>query len=168
MPGWSDRGAGPRILAVARPEDAHLLRDLLVGHAGVVGDAAFAGDAQLLEDLARLVEGEAVRPAERLRDVLDDAPVLARLARAVHGLVDLDDAPLDLRHRPFVFLVQAAGQHDVGVPGGVVEEEVDGGVELELLEAARDEGVVRQRHLRVEADRQQALDLAASILRNSS
>ena len=62
---------------------------------------------------------------------------------------------------PFVLLVQAARQHDVRVPGRVVEEEVDRGVELQLLEAARDEGVVRQRDLRVEADREQPLDLAA-------
>ena len=58
-----DRLAGLRILAVARPEDAHLLLDLLVGDAGVIGDAALAGDAQLFEDLARAVEREAVRPA---------------------------------------------------------------------------------------------------------
>src|SRR5262245_8361994 len=102
-----------------------------------------------------------MRPPERLRDVLDDAPILTRVAGAVHSLVDLDDAPLDLRHRPFVLLVQAAGQHDVGVPRSVVEEEVDGNIELELLEGARDEGVVRQRHFRVEADRQQPPDLAS-------
>src|SRR6185503_15262949 len=39
-------------------------------------------------------------------------------------------------------------------------EEINGGVELELLERTSDEGVVRQRDFRVEADRQQALDLA--------
>ena len=52
------------------------------------------------------------------------------------------------------------GKHDVGVPRRVVEEEIDGGVELELLQAARDERVVGQRDLRVEADRESALDLA--------
>jgi hypothetical protein len=35
-----------------------------------------------------------VRPAERLGDVLDDDPVLARFAGAVHRLVDFDDPPL--------------------------------------------------------------------------
>ena len=77
----------------------------------------------------------------------------ARLARAVDRLVDLDDAAFDLRHRALVFFLQAAGQHDVGVARGVVEEEVDRDEELELVEAARDERVVGQRDLRVEADR---------------
>ena len=101
------------------------------------------------------------QPTERLRDVLDDAPVLARLTGAVHGLVDLDDAPFDLGDRAFVLLLEAARQDDVGVPRRVVHEEVDGGVELQLFETARDKGIVRQRHFRVEADREQALDLAA-------
>ena len=63
-------------------------------------------------------------------------PVLPRLAGAVDRLVDLDDAALDLRDGALVFFLQAAGQDDVGVAGGVVEEEVDRDVELELLEAA--------------------------------
>src|SRR5262245_4362608 len=103
-----DRGAGPWVLAVARPEDPEVLRDLLVGHAGVVRHATLAGDAKLLEDLAWMGECEAMRPAERVCDVLDNAPVLARITRTVHGLVDLDDAPLDLRYCPFVFLLEAA------------------------------------------------------------
>ncbi len=156
-----DRGAGARVLAVAWPEDAKLLRDLLVGHARVVRHAAFTGDAQFLEDLAGMREGETARPSQRVRDVLDDAPVLARLPRAVDRLVDLDDTSLDLCHRPFVFLLEATGKHDVRVPGGIVQEEVDGGEELQLVEAAGDERTVRERHFRVEADRQQPFDLPA-------
>ena len=57
--------------------------------------------------------------------------------------------------------MQAAGEHDIGMPCGVVEEEIYGDVELQLLETARDERVIRERYLRIEADRQQALDLAA-------
>ena len=68
-------------------------------------------------------------------------------------LVDLDDPSLDLRDRPLVLLLQAAGQDDVGVAGGVVQEEVDRDEELQLLERARDELVVGQRDLGVEADR---------------
>ena len=147
------RRAGLRIVAVAGPEHAHLALDLFVGHARVVGDAALAGDAQLLEDLARAREREAVRTAQRGGDVLNDPPVLARLARTIHRLVDLDDASFDLRDRALVFLVQAARQHDVGMAGGVVQEEVDRDVELELVEAAGDERVVGQRDLRIEADR---------------
>ena len=75
-------------------------------------------------------------------------------------LVHLDDAPFDLRHRAFVFLVQAARKDDVRMVSGVVQEEIDGDEELELLQAAGHERVVGQRHLRVEADREQALDFA--------
>src|SRR5205085_2349315 len=59
----------------ARPEDAEVLFDLLVRDAGVIRDATFAGDAQLFEDLAWAVEGEAVRTIQRAGDVLDDDPI---------------------------------------------------------------------------------------------
>src|SRR4029434_310425 len=123
------------------------------------GDTAFAGDPKLVEDFARLGEGETGRPAERLRDVLDDAPVLPRLTRTVDGLVDLDDAPFNLGHGAFVFFLQTSRQHGIRVPRRVVHEEVDGGVELELVETTRDEAVVGQRNLWVETDREEPLDL---------
>ena len=55
--------------------------------------------------------------------------------------------------------MQAPGQHDVCVTSGVVEEKVDCRVELQPFEAAGDESVVRKRDLRIEADRQERLDL---------
>src|SRR4029453_17382843 len=64
-----------RILAVAGPEHAHLPLDLLVGNPGIVRHASLAGAAQLLEDLARSPEGEAVRAAHLAGQVLEDAPV---------------------------------------------------------------------------------------------
>jgi hypothetical protein len=45
------------------------------------------------------------------------------------------------------------------MPGGVVEEKVDGCVELQLLQAPRDELIVRQRHFGIKTDAQQSLDL---------
>ena len=155
-----DRFSGPRILRIARPEHAHLALDLLVSDARVVGDAAFACDPQLLENLAWLFEGESLRAAERARQILDDPPVLSGLAGAVDGLIDLDDAAFDLRDGAFILFVKTARQHDVGVAGGVVEEEIDRGVELQLLETPRHEVVVGQRHFRIETDRNQSLDLA--------
>src|SRR4029079_12453304 len=104
----------------ARREGADLAVDFLVRDPLVVSDAALARDPQLFEDRPRTVEGEAVRPSQRAGEILDDAPVLARLARTVHRLVDLDDAPLDLSDRPFVFLLQAPGKDDIGVAGRVV------------------------------------------------
>ena len=84
----------------------------------------------------------------------------ARLAGRVDGLVDLDDAPLAGRDRALVLLVQRPGQHDVGVVRRLGQEEVDDGVELELVERLGGERGVRRGDRRVEADRQQALDLA--------
>ncbi len=52
----------------------------------------------------------------------------------VDGGVDLDDAALAAGRGALVLLVQRAGQHDVGVLGGLGQEEVDDGVELELVE----------------------------------
>jgi hypothetical protein len=53
-------------------------------------------------------------------------------------------ALLTLMMRPStcVLFVQAAGQHDVGVPRRIVEEEVDRHEELELVETTRDEVIV--------------------------
>ena len=39
------------IEAGTRPEDAHVVLDLLVGDAEVIGGAAFGGDAQLVENV---------------------------------------------------------------------------------------------------------------------
>ena len=52
----------------------------------------------------------------------------------VDGGVDLDDPALAAGRGAFVLLVQRAGQHDVGVVGGLGQEEVDDRVELELVE----------------------------------
>ncbi len=53
------------------------------------------------------------------------------------------------------------GKDDVGMPGRLVEEEIDGDVELQFLQHPLDEVAVRQRHLGVEADAEQAADFAA-------
>ena len=52
------------------------------------------------------------------------------------------------------------GQDDVGVVTGLRQEEVDHGVELQPVERLGGEVGIRGRHGRVEADRQQPLDLA--------
>src|SRR5262245_54391845 len=158
---FGDRLAGLRVVAVTGPEHSHVPLDLLVGHARVIGDAAAAGDTKFLENLARTAEGEACRTLQRDRNVLDDPPVLARLSGTRHRLVDLDDAAFDLCDRPFILLVKAAGQDDVGVTRRVVQEEIDRRVELQLVETASDEVVVGERDLRIEADRQQPFDFAA-------
>src|SRR5262249_47993055 len=79
-PAVLDRLAALRVGGVARPENAHLSLDFLVRDARVIGDAAFARDSKLLEDRPRVLEREAVRSIESARDVLNDDPVLTRVA----------------------------------------------------------------------------------------
>src|SRR5262249_4210664 len=98
--------------------------------------------------------------AEPARNLDKDLPVAAGVSRWSHGGVDLDDAPLDSGAGALVLLVQRSSQDDVGVLRALGEEEVDDRVGLEPIEGRAGEVRVRQRPRRVEADRQQALDLA--------
>src|SRR5262249_8476425 len=102
------------ILRGAGPEDAVLALEPLVGDPGVVCDAALLRDSQLVENRARRLESEPAGAAERPRDVLNDPPVFARLARTGDRFVDLDDAALGGRDDPLVLLVKRTRQHDVG------------------------------------------------------
>src|SRR5262245_52164240 len=97
--------AGLRILGVAGPEDPEVLLHLLPGDARVVRHAALAGHAQLLEHLPWALEREAALAAERPGEVLDDPPVLSSVSGRIHGLVDLDEPPLVLRHRYLTVLL---------------------------------------------------------------
>ena len=144
-----------------RPEDAHLLVDLLVGDAVVIGDAAARGLAQFLEDLARFVEREVLAAAQAARQIADDLRIGARIAGRIHGLLNMDHAPLHVAGDALLFFLQAAGQHDVGMRRGFRKEEIDDAEELQLLQRFAREIGVGQRDQRVEADREQPLDLAA-------
>ena len=77
------------------------------------------------------------------------------------ALLILMTRPSSLRDGAFVFFLERTRQHDVRVARALAHEEVDGDVEVELLERLPDEVVVGQRDDRVEADAQQPLDLAA-------
>src|SRR5581483_1978037 len=144
----------------ARPEDPLLALDPLPADARVVGAAAGREATQLLEDRARPGEGEEVADAEALGDVAHDAPVGPCLAGRLDRLPDPDDTPLDGRRRALVLLVQRAGQHEVGVARGLGEEEVDRDEEVGSLERLAREALVGQRDERVEAEREEAADLA--------
>src|SRR5690606_35568429 len=64
----------------AGPEDALLLLDLLVRDPCIVDHASRRTAPQFVEDLARRAERESPFAAERPRDVLNDPPVLPRIA----------------------------------------------------------------------------------------
>src|SRR5262249_50219912 len=104
---------------------------------------------------------EAALATHRASDVLNDAPILFRVARRIDRFVDLDDAAFDLRDDSFVLFMQRAGQDDVGVMRRFIQEEVYRHVKFQFVERPSDKVVIRQRDLRIEADREQSLDLAA-------
>src|SRR5262245_58256497 len=99
--------------------------------------------------------------AETPRDVADDRAVDTGAARRIDGLLDVNDASLGAGDDAFLFFLETAGQDDVGVMRGLGEKEVDHAEELEPFEGLTGEVRVWQRNERVEADRQQAFDLAA-------
>src|SRR5690554_2339630 len=168
VPGaWLKKTRGARVihgltvgrLAGTGPEDAVLILDLFISNARIVDHRPLGGDAQLLEHLSGVCEGHAVFATQRAGNILNDRPIPARLARALDRPVDLDNAPLKLRDRALVLLLQRPRQDDIGKTSGLVEEEVDRNVEVELLEHAPDEVVIGKRNHRVKANAQQALDL---------
>ena len=57
-----------------------------------------------------------------------------RLAWRRHRIAQTHAAALAGGDRAFVFLLQRAGQHDVGVARGLAHEEVDAAEELQLLQ----------------------------------
>ena len=145
----------------ARPEHAEFVLDPLPGDPVVVGGAALRGDPQLLEDVARAPWILEVLPlAEPLREIADDQRVGPRLSRGIHRLVDLLHTPLGAADHPLVLLLQAAGEDEIRVMRGFGEEEVDHPEELELRQRFAREVGVRERHQRVEAHREEPLDLS--------
>src|SRR5436309_1087511 len=95
------------------PEDAELGVDPFVGDAGVVGDAAARGLAQLFEDLARLAVGKKPFLPQPLRQLDVDAAVLPGIARRIDRLLDMDHPPLRAADDPLLLFLQAAGEDHV-------------------------------------------------------
>ncbi len=148
VPGWSPVGT--------RPEDAVPRVDALVGDARVVGGAARAGAAQLVEDLARLAgTGSALRgPAPR--------PGRTRISRSVrtpaggaNARRPQHDAAFEVRHRAVLFGPLRGGQHDVGQRRGLRQEEVGHHQEIERAQPLADASRVGRRDGDVRAEHEQ-------------
>src|SRR5690606_25084933 len=129
-------GVGRAVGSFARtgPKDPKALLHGLVGDARVVADSPLGRPAQLVEDLTWTVKGKPSLTTERLGYVLDDTPVLTRLPWALHGLTDADDASLHLGDGALVLFLQRARQDNVCVARRFAHEEVDGDVEVQLLQ----------------------------------
>ena len=145
----------------ARPEHAQLTVNFFVSDAVVIRVAAARGLAQLVKNGARAFVIEKSLLSEPPGQVAINCPVRARVARRINHLLDVQHAALDIRHHAFVLLLQAAGQHHVRVMRGFGKEEIHHAEKLELLQRLASEIRVRQRHERIEADREQGLDFTA-------
>ena len=107
-----------------------------------------------------LVYGKYVAAPEAAGEVAVDLPVEARVAGWIDRGVDLHDAAFGRADDALVLFLERAGQHDIGVEGGLGQEEVDDAEELEPVERLGGEAGLGERHDGVEADREQSLDLA--------
>ena len=115
-------------------------------------------ERHLVEDLARM--GVAPGEADALREILDQLPVLARLAgRADDGTADLHLAVGVGEGAPF--LRMGGGRQDhVGEPRRLGEEDVLDDEVLQMGERLADMALVGVRHGRVLAHDVHALDAA--------
>jgi len=69
----------------ARPEDAHLPVDFLVGDSVIIGDAALRRLPQFLENLARFLKRKILAASEAACQVADDSRIGAGVARIMTG-----------------------------------------------------------------------------------
>src|SRR5437899_1284581 len=82
----------------ARPEDAMLLFDLLVGNAVIVTQPTARHPPQLTKDVLDAGIGELLPGGKTPCQVANNLPVRARLSRRLHGLPDADDAAFGSGH----------------------------------------------------------------------
>lgn len=145
----------------AGPGDAAGLLQAFVGDAVVVVDGAGGGDAQLVEDRPGVGEVEFVSRRRAVGRVRTSPRCRCGLRGRVLGLVVLDHAGFRVGHHAFVLGPGGDGEDDMGVGGGLGEEEVELRVELGGVVPLLDHPVVGQGDEGVVADADEAADLAA-------
>src|SRR5207249_1375246 len=97
----------------ARPEDAVLLIDFLVGNAVIVTEPTPRHAAQLAKDVLSTGIGELLPGGKTSGQVAEDLPVRTRLARRLHGLPHLRSS---VAHAwQFIFSHAPAFGHDAAV-----------------------------------------------------
>ena len=75
----------------------------------------------------------------------------------------MDHAPFHIARHPFLFFLQAAGKHNIGVPRRLGKEEIDDAKKLQPVQRFARVGSLRQGDKRIEADRDQRLDLGVPL-----
>jgi hypothetical protein len=140
---------------------AHLLVNLLICDSVVIGDTAARREAQFLEDFPWLAKREILAAAQAACQVTDNVGIRACVARWIHRLPDMNDAPFRIGGDALLFLLQAAGQHHVRMRRGFRKEEIDDAEKLQALQCFTCEIGIGQGDQRVKADGEQPFDFAA-------
>src|SRR6266496_2248358 len=107
----------------AGPEDTHLFIHSLVGDAVVVRHTASRGDSQLLENVGRILKWKELSATEPMCQVDDDVGVASGVARGIDAVLPVNDAAFGTATEPVFFLMEAAGQNDIGMVSGFREKE---------------------------------------------
>src|SRR4029450_13754208 len=121
------------IEARARPEYAHVLLDLLVSDTEVIGRAAFRSDTQLVKNVFGTAKRKILFGPEAAGELEQDLGINARFSRRRHGLPDSRHATLGGGHGAFRLLMQRAGENNVRIVRGFVEEKINRAVKFQLL-----------------------------------
>ena len=103
----------------AGPKNTHLPIHSFVGDAIVVGYTTSRSDAQLFQNVGRVLEWKVLAAAQPVRQLDDDVGVASRIARRIDALLPVNDAPFGIASEPVFFLLQAAGQNDVRMMRGL-------------------------------------------------
>src|SRR5262249_38546556 len=121
---------------------------------------ALGRDAQLFEDVTRRREGKIFLLAEPMRELHQDLRIGAGIAWRIDRFVDLHHSPFAGAHHAVLLFLQAPGEYDIGMLGGLRKKKVDGAEKLQLFERIPDVPGIRQRDQRVETNREQSFDLS--------
>ena len=138
----------------ARPEDAVLGADPVVGDAGVVGAATGGGPAELGEDLLR-VGAERHRRADPLGQPGDHLEVGAHAGRRLDRALAQDHPALEVGHGAGLLGPLGHRQHHVGQRGGLAHHEVGDDQQVERRQPVGDVVRVGSGHHDVAAEDQQ-------------
>src|SRR5215472_11934604 len=119
-----EAGSSRMVERRARPKHPHVFVDLLVSDAIVVGMSAARRFPQLVVNLARRAVWKELFLAETLGDFAVDPTVASGVSGRIDGFPDVNDTAFGRTADSFLFFLETAGQHDVGIVSGFGHEKI--------------------------------------------
>src|SRR5215469_2825998 len=95
------------------PKYPFLPIDALISDAIVIGHSAARGDAQLFQNIGRILKRKILTPPQTMRDVNNDVRIAARLTRWIDALLPVDDAAFGAASKPVFLFMQTPGENYV-------------------------------------------------------